>query len=81
MKSILIASLVLLSSTTFGLAQYYGTGSNPNGHYVQPHLNNNGSYTSGHYSSNPNHTQTDNWSTQGNVNPYTGQVGTRQPRY
>jgi hypothetical protein len=30
---------------------------------------------------NPNSTQMDNYSTRGNVNPYTGAVGTRTPRY
>jgi hypothetical protein len=59
----------------------YGTGSNPNSHYVQPHSNSNGTYTQGHYQTNPNSTQLDNYGTRGNVNPYTGQVGTRTPRY
>ena len=59
----------------------YGTGSNPNSHYVQPHSNSNGTYTPGHYQTNPNSTQLDNYSTRGNVNPYTGATGTRSPRY
>jgi len=59
----------------------YGTGSNPNSHYVQPHVNSNGTFTQGHYQTNPNHTQLDNYSTRGNYNPYTGQYGTRAPRY
>ncbi len=59
----------------------YGTGSNPNSHYVQPHFNSNGTYTQGHYQTNPNHTQLDNYNTRGNYNPYTGQFGTRTPRY
>jgi hypothetical protein len=59
----------------------YGTGSNPNSHYVQPHVNSNGTYTQGHYQTNPNHTQFDNYGTRGNYNPYTGQYGTRIPRY
>ena len=58
-----------------------GTGSNPNSHYVQPHVNSNGTYTQGHYQTNPNNTQLDNYSTRGNYNPYTGQYGTRTPRY
>jgi hypothetical protein len=58
-----------------------GTGSNPNSHYVAPHFNSNGGFTQGHQSTNPNNTQMDNYSTRGNVNPYTGSVGTRNPRY
>jgi hypothetical protein len=38
--------------------------------YVQPHV-----------ATNPNNTQRDNFSATGNVNPYTGAVGTRNPRY
>jgi hypothetical protein len=72
------AQLYGSQSTTSGV---YGTGSNPNSHYVQPHSNSNGSYTQGHYQTNPNSTQMDNYGTRGNVNPYTGQVGTRTPRY
>lgn len=62
-------------------SQNYGSGSNPSGHYVAPHTNSNGSFTGGHYQSNSNNTQMDNYSSRGNVNPYTGNVGTRTPRY
>ena len=34
-----------------------------------------------HQQTNPNNTQMDNYGTRGNVNPYTGQTGTRAPRY
>jgi len=83
-----IAALLLL--TVPASAQYggttnspglYGTGSNPNSHYVQPHENSNGTYTSGHYQTNPNNTQRDNYGTRGNTNPYTGAIGTRDPKY
>jgi hypothetical protein len=33
-----------------------------------------------HYQTNPNTTRLDNWSTRGNVNPYTGAMGTK-PAY
>jgi len=58
-----------------------GTGSNPNNHYVSPHVNSNGTSVGGHYQTNPNNTQFDNYGTRGNVNPYTGSVGTHTPRY
>jgi hypothetical protein len=45
--------------------------------YVNGHYNSNGSYTQPHYRTSPNSTQSDNWGTQGNTNPYTGQSGTR----
>ena len=65
---------------TYGGGQS-GTGSNPNSHYIAPHLNSGGSYTGGSHQTNSNNTQLDNYSTRGNVNPYTGAVGTRGARY
>ena len=63
----LIALALFAASIVGALAQthvkgYYRT----DGTYVQPH-----------WRSSPNNTTYDNWSTRGNVNPYTGQVGTR----
>lgn len=39
----------------------------------------NGTYVAPHYRSAPNNTRSDNYSTRGNVNPYTGQAGTANP--
>lgn len=92
MKTI-FALAILAASTATASAQYnnnfgqntqsptYGTGSNPSSHTVQPHSNSNGSFTQGHQQTNPNNTQLDNYGTRGNVNPYTGQTGTRNPRF
>ena len=38
-----------------------------------------GSYTQPHVRTSPNRTKIDNWSTKGNVNPYTGKKGSRNP--
>lgn len=64
-----------------GYGQTYGTGSNPRSTYVQPHYNSNGTYTQGHQRTTPNSTQYDNYGSRGNVNPYSGQTGTRSPRW
>jgi hypothetical protein len=40
-----------------------------------------GTYVAPHVQTNPNSTQMDDYGTRGNVNPYTGAVGTRTPRY
>jgi hypothetical protein len=40
-----------------------------------------GTYVAPHVQTNPNNTQLDNYGTRGNINPYTGQMGTRNPRY
>ena len=50
-------------------------------HSVKAYTRRNGTYVARHRQTNPNRTQYDNWSTKGNVNPYTGKVGTKIPKY
>ena len=47
--------------------------------YVQGHTTKNGTYVPGHMRTTPNSSKLDNWSTKGNVNPYTGKKGTKDP--
>lgn len=47
--------------------------------YVSPYVRQDGTYVQGHYRSEPNSTRYDNYSTQGNTNPYTGQRGSESP--
>jgi hypothetical protein len=47
--------------------------------YVQPHTTKDGTYVSGHYKTAPDSTKTNNYSSEGNVNPYTGKSGTVDP--
>lgn len=47
--------------------------------YVRGHYRKDGTYVNGHYRSQPNWTKTDNYSTKGNRNPYTGKRGTASP--
>lgn len=44
--------------------------------YVSGYTKSNGTYVQGHYRTAPDATITNNWSTVGNVNPYTGIPGT-----
>lgn len=46
---------------------------------VKGYYKSNGTYVQPHMRSSPNGTTADNWSTIGNVNPYTGQKGTNNP--
>lgn len=46
-------------------------------HYVSGYTKADGTYVAPHYQTNPNSTTSDNYSTRGNVNPYTGQLGTK----
>lgn len=47
--------------------------------YVRPHFTQDGTYVEGHHRTSPNETKLDNYSTQGNYNPYTGNVGKVDP--
>ena len=47
------------------------------GVHVNGYYRSNGTYVQPHYRSSPNGTKSDNWSTKGNINPYTGKEGTK----
>lgn len=46
--------------------------------YVRGYYRSNGAYVAPHYRSDPDGNAWNNWSTYGNVNPYTGKRGTRR---
>lgn len=47
--------------------------------YVRGYTKSNGTSVDGYYRSSPNNTVSDNFSTRGNTNPYTGASGTVNP--
>lgn len=49
--------------------------------YVQGYTKKNGTYVQPHYRSSPDRSYNNNWSVRPNVNPYTGQRGTRSPTF
>lgn len=49
--------------------------------YVNGYYRSNGTYVQPHYRTDSNSTINDNYTTRPNVNPYNGNVGTRQPEY
>jgi len=55
---------------------YKASGGN---HTVRGHVRKDGAYVPPHHTTNPNDTKSDNWSSKGNVNPYTGKQGTVDP--
>lgn len=67
MKNLLFIAALLLTGY-FGFSQQV---------YVKGYYRSNGTYVQPHYRTAPNHTVNDNWSTVGNVNPYTGKSGTK----
>lgn len=70
--SIFIVVVIVLVTTTIANADVY----------VRGYYRNNGTYVRPHYRSNPDGNFWNNWSTYPNVNPYTGDIGTRRtPSY
>lgn len=47
--------------------------------HVRGYVTKNGTYVEPHERTAPNSTTLDNYSTKGNINPYTGQEGTKDP--
>jgi hypothetical protein len=45
--------------------------------YVDSYTKKDGTYVPSHYRTAPNNTKSDNYSTYGNYNPYTGKAGTK----
>lgn len=80
MRQVILAAALTLAASIVQ-AQNFGTGSNSRSHTVSPYVNSHGTYVGSSHATNPNSTQMDNYSTRGNLNPYTGAVGTRTPRY
>lgn len=68
----ILSFFVLLNSTSFGQSNSKHT-------YVKAHYRKDGTYVKGYYKTMPNGTNRDNFSTKGNLNPYTGQYGWINP--
>lgn len=47
--------------------------------YTRGYVKQDGTYVQPHYQTAPNDTKVDNYGSRPNVNPYTGQAGTRDP--
>ena len=54
-----------------------GTGSSGSSHSVSGYTKQNGTHVAPSHATNPNATQRDNFSAKGNMNPYTGKVGSK----
>lgn len=69
MKKLVVIAMTLLMASSAAFADVY----------VQGYYRKDGTYVAPHHRSSPNSTTYDNWSTKGNVNPYTGERGTKEP--
>ena len=50
-------------------------------HVTRAYYRKDGTYVPSYHSTNPNDTQKDNYSSNGNINPYTGKEGTIEPAH
>ena len=73
MKATVMPLVALLAST---IAPQLGAASS---HSVRGYVKKDGSYVQPHRQTNPNKSKSDNWSTKGNINPYTSKPGTVDP--
>jgi len=90
MKSIIVlAAFVALGSSAFARggsghssgghssSSSHSSGYPTGSHSTSGYTKSNGTYVAPSHATNPNSTKADNWSTKGNVNPYTGKPGTK----
>ncbi|MDM0007914.1 hypothetical protein QTI51_24515 [Variovorax sp. J22G73] len=64
-------------SNSHGGSNSYSSGASTGSHSTSGYVKSNGTYVAPSHATNPNGTKADNWSTKGNVNPYTGKPGTK----
>lgn len=76
-KKLLFYLLLLILLIPQG--QIFAKGNSGGNVQVDGYFRKDGTYVAPHYRSAPNSTPWDNWSTKGNVNPYTGKPGTIIP--
>lgn len=74
-KFIAFKSLILIFIFAFFCFTLFSQ-TNPNHVWVEGYIRKDGTSVRGHFRTAPNHTNVDNFSTLGNVNPYTGELGT-----
>lgn len=69
----------LLPTVVAGIALAASFAVSAQSHSVKGHYRSDGTYVQPHYRSNANSTKLDNYSTEGNYNPYNGKSGTVDP--
>ena len=79
----LILAIALAATSAFAKGSHgssrssTSTYSTPASHQVAGHVRKDGTYVQPHQATNRDASKNNNWSTQGNVNPYTGKEGTK----
>ncbi|ACB27623.1 hypothetical protein [Methylobacterium radiotolerans] len=76
----MLAAAIMIAAAAPAYARGGGGGHSSGGsHSISGYTRSNGTYVAPSHATNPNGSKSDNWSTKGNVNPYTGQAGTKSP--
>lgn len=80
MKRLMVGLLVLGLVASFCLLSFLSAFAQRDV-FVDGHIRQDGTYVAPHWRSAPDGNPNNNWTTTPNVNPYTGERGTRPPRY
>lgn len=79
MRKIAIVLLIAAAAPVAAKGGHSSGGYSTGSHAVRGYVTKSGTYVAPHHATNPNDTKLDNWTTKGNVNPYTGKPGTVDP--
>ncbi len=71
MRKLFLSLIIIFTLLSNALSSYSAT-------RVKGYTKKNGTHVAPHQRSDKNSTKSDNWSTKGNVNPYTGKKGTKK---
>ncbi len=80
-KSTARDSRLYASTPSYNDSNYYNPNYRPpvSERYVRPYVRSNGEFVEGHIKTNPDDSFWNNYSSKGNVNPYSGKIGSRLP--
>ncbi len=72
-----------VTSSAASSGRYYDYNYRPSvgDHYVSPHIRSDGTFVQGHMKTDSDDSFWNNWSSSGNLNPYTGRTGSKVPPY
>jgi hypothetical protein len=79
--ALIILTTVTIVAVPIASQSRGSSGSSGSSHYVSGYTTGRGTYVAPYHATDPNATQRDNYSAKGNLNPYTGAVGTRIPTH
>lgn len=78
LKEITVSLAILVLANFAFVPAVVAKGKSGGSHSVRGHVKKDGTYVAPHRSTNPDGTKSNNWSQKGNVNPYTGNEGTKE---